>query len=66
MTLGAGALARPLVLADAAMLHGPLLLMLGSLALVVLLAAHKGRLARTEGAILLAAYPAFLAWVLVG
>ncbi len=54
------------MLADAAMLHGPVLLMVGSLALVVLLAAHKGRLARTEGAILLAAYPAFLAWVLVG
>ena len=66
MTLGAGALARPLVLADAAVLHGPLLMMLGSLILVIALAMRRGRLARTEGAILLAAYPAFVAWALVG
>ena len=64
MTLGAGALARPLLLADAAMLHVPVLLMLGSLALVVLLAARRGRLARIEGAILLMTYPVFIAWVL--
>ncbi len=64
MTLGAGALARPLLLADAAMLHVPVLLMLGSLALVVLLAARRGRLARVEGAILLMTYPVFIAWVL--
>ncbi len=66
MTLGAGALARPLVLADVAVLHGPLLLMLGSLAMVVVLAARQGRLARTEGVILLVAYPAFVAWMLLG
>ncbi len=64
MTLGAGALARPLLLADAAILHVPVLLMLGSLALVVLLAARRGRLARVEGAILLMTYPVFIAWVL--
>ena len=40
MTLGAGALARPLVLVDATVLHAPLLL--GSLALVTLLAARRG------------------------
>ena len=65
MTLGAGALARPLMLADAAILHVPVLLMLGSLALVILLAARQGRLARAEGTILLVAYPAFIAWVLL-
>ncbi len=65
MTLGAGALARPLVLADAPVLHIPLVLMLGSLALVMLLAARHGRLGRTDGAVLLAAYPAFIAWVLL-
>ncbi len=64
MTLGAGALARPLVLADTAALHVPVLLMLGSLGLVVLLAARRGQLARVEGATLLMAYPAFIAWVL--
>ncbi len=64
MTLGAGALARPLVLTDAGILHLPLLLMLGSLALVVLLALRQGRLGRAEGAVLLACYPVFIAWVL--
>ena len=65
MTLGAGALARPLLLADAGTLHAPLLLMLGSLGLVVLLAAPSGRLGRGEGVVLLAAYPAFVAVALV-
>ena len=65
MTLGAGALARPLMLADAATLHVPVLLMLGSLALVILLAARQGRLARAEGTILLVTYPAFIARVLL-
>ena len=65
MTLGAGALARPLVLANAGFLHGPLLLMLGALALVVLLAARRRRLGRAEGGILLALYPLFVAWVLL-
>ncbi len=66
MTLGAGALARPLVLADATMLHVPVLLMIGSLALVVLLAIRHRRLARAESVILLAAYPAYIALVLFG
>ena len=65
MTLGAGALARPLMLADATVLHVPLLLMIGSLALVSLLAARRGQLGRTEGVILLASYPAFVAYVLL-
>lgn len=65
MTLGAGALARPLVLVDAAMLHVPLLLMIGSLALVILLAVRRGQLSQTESLILLAAYPAFVAYVLL-
>jgi len=65
MTLGAGALARPLMLVDAAMLRVPLLLMIGSLTLATLLAARRGQLGRTEGVILLAAYPAFLAYVLL-
>lgn len=65
MTLGAGALARPLVLADAAVLRLPLVLMLGSLALVILLAARRGRLGRADGVVLLMLYPAFLASVLL-
>ena len=59
MTLGTGALARPLAITDAASLHGPWLAMLAALALVILLAA-PGRLGRSAGIILLAAYPLFL------
>ena len=65
MTLGAGALAHPLVLTDAAVLHVPLLLMIGALALVALLAASRRQLGRAEGVILLALYPAFVVYVLV-
>ena len=66
MTLGAGALARPLVLADARALHLPLLLMLAALAVVILLAARRAKLGRAEGGVLLALYPAFVALVLLG
>jgi len=65
MTLGAGALARPLVLVDAAVLHVPVLLMLGSLAVVVLLASRRRKLGRAEGGLLLALYPVFVALVLL-
>jgi cation:H+ antiporter len=65
MTLGAGALAHSLVLTDAAVLHVPLLLMIGALALVALLAASRRQLGRAEGVILLALYPAFVVYVLV-
>ncbi len=65
MTLGAGALARPMVLADVALLHVPVLLMLASLALVVVLAARRGQLGRPESVVLLAAYPVFVVWVLL-
>lgn len=64
MTLGAGALARPLVLVDPGTLHFPLVMMLGSLVLVVLLAARRRALGRVEGAILLASYPVFVACVM--
>ena len=47
------------------MLHVPLLLIIGSLAVVTLLAARRNQLGRTEGVILLAAFPAFVAYVLV-
>lgn len=65
MTLGAGALARPLELAATTTLHLPLLLMIGALALVVVLALRRGELRRTEGGALLALYPAFVALVLL-
>jgi cation:H+ antiporter len=64
MTLGAGALARPLTVLGADQLHLPLLAMLGALLFVLALALPTGRLTRPAGALLLAAYPAFIALVL--
>lgn len=60
MTLGAGALARPLSIADAATLHGPWLWMNGALALALLLGLKNGQLGRPAGIVLLLAYPIFL------
>ena len=65
MTLGAGALARPLVLSDATILHVPLLLRTGALGIVVLLAARWNQVGRVEAGLLLALYPAFVATVLL-
>lgn len=65
MTLGAGALARPLVLTDAASLHVPWISMLASLALVLALALPRRRLGRGAGIALLVAYPLFVAWVVL-
>ncbi|MBI1777866.1 MAG: sodium:calcium antiporter [Proteobacteria bacterium] len=65
MTLGAGALAQPLVIMDPTRLHGPWLAMLAALCLVVLLAAPKARLGRAAGVVLLVAYPIFIAAVLL-
>jgi cation:H+ antiporter len=65
MSLGAGALARPLAIVDAASLHRPLLVMMGCLIVVLLLAAPRRQLGRAAGVALLAAYPVFLlaAWL---
>lgn len=63
MTLGAGALARPLTISDASALHLPWLFMLGALALVLALSARTGKLGRAAGLVLLAAYGGFLALV---
>lgn len=65
MTLGAGALARPLVITDASALHLPWLMMLASLGLVLLLALPRRRLDRWSGITLLAAYPLFLVSVVL-
>lgn len=64
MTLGAGALARPLRITDATQLHGPWIAMVGSLAVVLVLAAPRRMLRRGGGLVLLAAYPAVVAFVL--
>lgn len=65
MTLGAGALARPLAITDAASLHVPWIAMLASLALVLALAFRRGEIRRGAGAVLLALYPLFVAVVVL-
>lgn len=63
MTLGAGALAHPLTIADAPMLRLPLAMMVAALALVVILAARRLLLGRFEAIILLLGYPAYIVLV---
>ena len=65
MTLGAGALVHPLEIGDSSLLRGPLLLMLGALALPILLALPSGYLSRRSGAMLSTAYMGFVAFVLL-
>jgi cation:H+ antiporter len=65
MTLGAGALARPLHIAEATQLHGPWLAMLASLAFVLILALPTRKLRRPAGCALLVAYPVVVGLVLV-
>lgn len=65
MTLGAGALVRPLVIQNAQRLHLPLLAMLASLILVIALAIPNKQIDRFAGVILLAAYPLFVLAVLL-
>jgi cation:H+ antiporter len=65
MSLGAGALVRPLALDNVGMLHAPLLVMLGALALPILLAAPSGRLSRPAGGLLVAAYAGYVILVLL-
>jgi cation:H+ antiporter len=64
MTLGAAALVRPLDVVDASRLHGPALVMLISLALVLAIGASRGALNRAHGLGLLALYPAFVIYVI--
>jgi cation:H+ antiporter len=65
MTLGAGALARPLRLSDAALLRVPWVAMVGALVLVLGLGWGRGHLDRVRGAVLLAAYPVVLVLLLI-
>jgi cation:H+ antiporter len=64
MSLGAAALVRPLSIADADLLHGPLVVMLAALVAIVAVAAPRARFERAAAVVLLAAYPAFVAYVL--
>jgi Ca2+/Na+ antiporter len=64
MTLGAAALARPLVLRNVHQLYLPLLVMLASLILVVGLAGRRKVLNRAHTVVLFIAYGAFVVTVL--
>lgn len=64
MTLGAGALARPLTIADPGLLRGPWLAMLAALAIVLAIAWRHQRINRPGGIALLALYPIFVLAVL--
>jgi cation:H+ antiporter len=64
VSLGAGALVRPLRITDANQLHGPWVAMVASLAGVLALAAIMRRLPRPAGGALLIAYP-LVAWLVL-
>jgi cation:H+ antiporter len=66
MTLGSAAVARPLQILDASLLHLPLIAMLGAFTLVLVLASFTGSLHKSASLILLSAYPLFLIvlWVM--
>ena len=64
-SLGVGALVTPIRIADAGLLHLPLLAMLALLGVVLALAARRGGLDRRAAIVLLAGYPCFVAVSLV-
>lgn len=57
MSLGAGALARPLLITHSAQLHGPWVAMLACLSGILLIAAPARHLSRPAGWALVLAYP---------
>ena len=65
MTLGAGALARPLELTDATVLRVPWLAMIAALVLVVALAWGRDHIDRARGVVLLVAYPVVIGALLI-
>lgn len=65
MTLGVAALVRPLAIVDRVPLHGPWIVMLAALALVLALGWRHERLGRAEGLVLLALYPCFVLFVVL-
>ncbi len=65
MSLGAGALVRPLRLTNPVQLHGPWIAMLASLTVILLIAAPARRLPKRAGWLLLTSYPV-VAWLVLG
>jgi cation:H+ antiporter len=65
MTLGAGALARPLTVTDADLLRLPWTAMIAALVVVIALGWRRQRLDRRAGVVCLALYPVFVGVVLL-
>lgn len=65
MTLGAGALARPLDVDDPSLLRGPWIAMLAALVVVIAIAWRHQAIRRQGGYLLLGLYPAFVAAALL-
>jgi cation:H+ antiporter len=65
MTLGAGALATPIVIARPSLIRAPLVAMVALMAVIIVLAAGSARLDRRAGALLFGLYPVFVAIVFV-
>ncbi len=65
MSLGAGALVKPLRLGDAANLRAPAVIMLAALAAVIALAIPTRRIGRPIGVALLCGYPLFVLFVVL-
>lgn len=65
MTLGVAAVVKPLRVSDAGLLHLPMAMMLVALCAPLALAARRRALNRNQGVALLAAYPVFVAIVLM-
>ncbi|HET6964543.1 MAG TPA: hypothetical protein VFH58_07190 [Acidimicrobiales bacterium] len=64
MSLGAAAAVRPLRVAQASLLHGPWIAMLGALAVVLAVSWPTGRVSRPLGWALMVCYP-FVAWLVL-
>lgn len=60
MTLGGAAVAHPLTILDAQLLHFPIVVMMASLALVIVMASLKGSLGKAAGGVLMVSYPVFV------
>lgn len=65
MTLGAAAVVKPLRVTDASVLHPSMIAMLATLTIVLVLALPHRQLRRSDGWLLLALYPAFVAIALI-
>ncbi len=60
MSLGVGALVAPISIADAGLLHAPLIVMLTLLAVAIMLGTRRGSLGHRDAFVLVAGYPVFV------